>query len=115
MYRRECFFIDGAWQRPASGELLEVRSPSSEEPIGAAPRASARDVMRAVAAAKRAFESGPWPRVQPAERADALLAIARHVAARKRELADLSVDEFGVPVTLARLRENGPIAIFEYY
>jgi betaine-aldehyde dehydrogenase len=115
MYWRECFFIDGAWQRPASGELVDVRSPSSEEPIGAVPRASAPDVMRAVAAARRAFESGPWPRMQPAERADVLVAMAGHLAARKRELAGLSVDEFGVPVTYARQRENGPIAIFEYY
>ena len=115
MYRRERFFIDGAWQPPASGELLPVVSPASEEEIGAVPRASEPDVIGAVAAAKRAYESGPWPRMQPAERAEVLLAIAAHLAARKRELADLSVDEFGVPVSFARQRENGPIAIFEYY
>jgi aldehyde dehydrogenase (NAD+) len=115
MYEREHFFIDGAWQRPASGERLPVYSPTTEETIGFVPRASEPDVTRAVAAAKRAYESGPWPRMQPAERADLLLAIAAQLAARKRELADLSVDEFGVPVTFARQRENGPIAIFEYY
>jgi aldehyde dehydrogenase (NAD+) len=115
MYRRECFFIDGAWRPPASGELVPVVSPASEEEIGAAPLAGACDVLAAVSAAKRAYESGPWPRMQPAERAEVLLAIAAHLAGHKRELADLSVDEFGVPVVFARQRENGPIAIFEYY
>src|SRR5262245_7610590 len=115
MHQRESFFIDGAWQRPASGELVAVRSPASEEPIGAAPRASEPDVARAVAAARRAFESGPWPRMHAVDRADFLTAIAEHLKARRRELADLSVDEAGVPITYARQRENGPIATFEYY
>ena len=92
-----------------------MRSPASEEEIGAVPRASAPDVLRAVAAARRAFESGPWPRMQPADRADLLLAIAEHLTARRRALAELSVDEAGVPVSYARQRENGPIAIFDYY
>src|SRR5882672_5258529 len=104
MYRRECFFIDGAWQRPASGELLAVHSPASEEEIGAAPRASAPDVERAVAAARRAFESGPWPRMSPAERSDALLAMAAHLAERRAALAELSIAEAGVPATYARQR-----------
>ncbi|TMA31623.1 MAG: aldehyde dehydrogenase family protein [Deltaproteobacteria bacterium] len=115
MYRRERFFIDGVWQPPASGELVPVHSPASEEPIGAVPRASAPDVDRAVAAARRALESGPWPRMAPAERADWLIAMAAHLAARRGALAELSVDEAGVPVTYARQRENGPIAILDYY
>ena len=97
MYRRERFFIDGVWQPPASGELVPVHSPASEEPIGAVPRASAPDVDRAVAAARRALESGPWPRMAPAERADWLIAMAAHLAARRGALAELSVDEAGVP------------------
>src|SRR5688572_4325154 len=115
MYEREHFFIDGTWQRPVNGERLPVCSPASEEQIGFVPRASEPDVIAAVAAAKRAYESGPWPRMSPGERADVLLAIAAQLGARKRELAELSVDEFGVPVTFARQRENGPIAIFEAY
>ena len=115
MHRRECFFIDGAWQRPASGELVPVLSPATGEEIGAVPRASAPDALRAVAAARRAFDSGPWPRMAPAERADVLVAMADQLKARRRALAELSVDEAGVPVTYARQRENGPIAIFEYY
>jgi acyl-CoA reductase-like NAD-dependent aldehyde dehydrogenase len=78
-FRREQLFIDGAWQRPASGELLPVHSPASEQQVGVAPLATAPDVERAVAAARRAFESGPWPRMAPAERADVLLAIAEQL------------------------------------
>jgi betaine-aldehyde dehydrogenase len=115
MYRRECFFIDGGWQRPASGELVPVHSPASEQQIGAVPRASAQDVERAVAAARRAFDSGPWPRMAAGERADVLVALAEHLRERRRALADLSVDEAGVPIAYARQRENGPLAILDYY
>src|SRR5262245_12470719 len=112
---REELFIDGAWVAPASGETLPVLSPSSEAPIGRYPRATAPDVERAVAAARRAFESGPWPWTEPSERSRLLVAMAEHLRARRRELAELAVDEAGVPVFHARARENGPIAIFEYF
>src|SRR5262249_21131021 len=79
------------------------------------PFASAPDADRAVAAARRAFDEGPWPRMSPAERSQVLLAMAEHLRARRRELAELSVVEAGIPVFFARARENGPIAIFEYY
>src|SRR6185295_7854576 len=115
LYRREGFFIDGAWQPPASGALAPVSSPATEEPIGAVPRASAPDVDRAVAAARRAFDAGSWPRMAPAARADVLSAMAEHLKGRRRELAELSVDESGVPIFYAHQRENGPIAILEYY
>jgi len=115
MYVRERLFLGGEWVAPASGQTLPVFSPASEAEIGRFPRATVEDADRAVAAARQAFDAGPWPRMSPAERSELLLAMAAHLRARRRELAELSVDEAGIPVCFAHARENGPIAIFEYY
>src|SRR5262245_64581772 len=110
MYVRERLFLGGGWVDPASGQTLPVLSPASEAEIGRYPRATLEDADRAVAAARRAFDEGPWPRMSPAERSDVLLAMAEHLRARRRELAELSIDEAGVPLFFAHARENGPIA-----
>src|SRR5262245_41983891 len=115
MFVRERLFLGGEWVAPASGQTLPVLSPSSEAEVGRFPRATVEDADRAVAAARRAFEAGPWRRMSPAERSEVMLAMAAQLRARRRELADLSVDEAGVPVFHAHARENGPIAIFEYF
>ena len=72
MYEREQLFIGGAWVAAAEGGRIDVISPSTEEVIGHVPRATSADVDRAVAAARDAFDNGPWPRTSPEERAAAL-------------------------------------------
>ena len=59
---RTDLFIDGGWQPPLSTETYTVVSPATEEPIGRVPVAGYKDVDRAVAAARRAFEGprSPW-------------------------------------------------------
>ena len=69
-------FIGGAWAKPSTGERIEVVSPHSEEVIGSAPAAGPDDVDRAVAAARTAFDTGPWPRTPTAERAALLRRVA---------------------------------------
>ena len=61
---------------------MAVISPSTEEVISHAPLASVADVDRAVAAAKDAFDNGPWPRTTPDERAAALARMGDHLAGR---------------------------------
>ena len=73
------------------------------------------DVDRAVAAARDAFEHGPWPRTAPETRADALVAMAEYLAERARPLAELNIDEAGVPITFAHARELGPVAVFGFF
>jgi acyl-CoA reductase-like NAD-dependent aldehyde dehydrogenase len=59
----EELFIGGRWQRPSTAQRLTVISPHTEEPIGQTPEASAEDVDKAVLAARKAFDDGPWPRL----------------------------------------------------
>ena len=57
----DTIFVNGEWVRAATTDRIEVVSPWSEEVIATVPGASREDVDTAVAAAQRAFTSGPWP------------------------------------------------------
>lgn len=88
-------FIDGAWTPASSDDHLTVINPATEERIGEVAQASTSDVVRAIAAARRAFDEGPWPRMAPAERARYLAAFHAALVRRKEELVDLVVTEAG--------------------
>jgi aldehyde dehydrogenase (NAD+) len=115
MYERDGLYVGGRWVAPARGGRLDVISPSTEEVIGYAPLASAADVDDAVAAAREAFDTGPWPRTSPEVRAEALASMAAYLTERARPLAELNIDEAGVPITFAHARELGPVAVFNYF
>jgi aldehyde dehydrogenase (NAD+) len=115
MYEREDLYIGGRWVAPSEGGQIDVISPSTEQVIGHAPLASTRDVERAVTAAREAFDSGPWPRTPPEVRAEALASMASYLTERARPLAELNIDEAGVPITFAHARELGPVAVFNYF
>src|SRR5690606_35424616 len=57
------FFINGEWVKPKSNKMLNVVSPVTEEVIFSYPEASESDMDSAVAAAREAFDNGPWPRM----------------------------------------------------
>src|SRR5436189_241784 len=61
-------FIGGAWRAPVSGETYQTINPATEEPSATVAKGDERDVDLAVAAARRAFDDGPWPRMTAAER-----------------------------------------------
>jgi len=115
MYERKSLYIGGRWVAPAQGGVLDVISPSTEQVIGHAPLASVADIDGAVAAAREAFDSGPWPRTSPEARAEALASMAAYLTERARPLAELNVDEAGVPITFAHARELGAVAVFNYF
>ena len=115
MYRRE-LFIGGAWEAPAGGGHLGVVSPSSEEVIGEVPAAGYPDIDRAVAAARRAFDEGPWPRMTPAERAEVLARAADGLRKREADIAGVAVDEMGCAISQAPMAQTGMVAaLFDYY
>src|SRR5271155_1629669 len=80
-------FIDGQWVLPSSSATLSVISPSTELEIAVVASGTNADIDRAVAAARRAFDHGPWPRLTPEERGDFLLRIHAGLEKRSRELA----------------------------
>jgi aldehyde dehydrogenase (NAD+) len=61
-------FVGGQWQAPASGETYQPINPANEEPLTPVAKGDERDVDLAVAAARKAFDDGPWPRMSPHER-----------------------------------------------
>jgi aldehyde dehydrogenase (NAD+) len=100
-------YVGGRWVAPATSRRIELVSPHSEEPLGSVPEASEQDVDRAVEAARRAFDTGPWPRTDPAERLAAVRRFAEAYAARQDELAKLISTEMGAPLWFSQVGQVG--------
>ncbi|VEG41783.1 NAD-dependent aldehyde dehydrogenase [Mycolicibacterium flavescens] len=99
----ERLFIGGRWEAPATGQRIAVISPHTEERIGQTPEAAAGDVDRAVQAARKAFDEGPWPRMSVDERMEKVEKLATVYAAHTDEMADLITAEMGSPRSFSRL------------
>ena len=97
--------IGGEWMAPSTGEILEVVSPHTEEVIAAAAGAGPEDVDRAVAAARTAFDDGPWPRLDPAERVEAVRQLAKAYKERRREMAEVITAEMGAPISFSKFSQ----------
>ena len=82
-------YVGGRWAAPASNRRIQLVSPHTEQPLGSTPEATEQDVDRAVAAARKAFDDGPWSRAEPAERLAAVRRFADAYLARQEELAEL--------------------------
>ena len=93
------FYIDGAWVDPVSKETVDVINPATEEVVETIALGSASDVDRAVAAAKKAFES--FSQTTKAERLALLDKIIAGYIERKDELAAAITTEMGAPSWLA--------------
>lgn len=94
--------IDGRWVDAQSGETLDVFNPADGGAIAKIPAGGQGDINRAVAAARRAFESGPWTTMPPGERAKLLWRIADLIEARKEEFAELETLDNGKPITMSK-------------
>lgn len=94
-------FIDGLWQPSSGSATLDVENPADGSIIGRVPEATPADIDRAVQAARRAFDDGPWPRMSVAERAAALTRIADAMERRQDELVELTIREAGSTRALA--------------
>ena len=112
----DCFFIGGQWVKPSSTKAkLDVISPVTEKVILSFPEAQPADVDRAVAAARKAFDEGPWPRMSAQERGKALLKVAELLRARLPDLAHTWTSQVGAPISLTKYLSGQPPQLFEYY
>ena len=98
---RNCtkFYIDGQWVDPVEENTQPVENPATEETIGHISFGTKADVDKAVAAARRAFES--FSQTSKEERLTLLRAIQAEIENRKEELATAVSDEMGAPMSLA--------------
>jgi betaine-aldehyde dehydrogenase len=113
--RKYQMFINGEWVDSASGKRFPVYDPSTEEVIAEVPEANEKDINRAVAAAKVAFESGAWPQTTAQERGRILLRLAERVRKESSALATLEARNSGKPIVEAEYDINDVATCFEYY
>lgn len=99
-------FIDGRFVQGA-GARLDVEDPAIETAFATAPTADLAQVDAAIAAAHRAFESGPWARTPVADRVTVLERMANALASRRDELVETTIRETGSPVMLAQWAQVG--------
>ena len=104
-------YVGGKWAAPATDRRIQVVSPHSTQPVGSTPEATEQDVDRAVEAARRAFDTGPWPRTDPAERIAAVRRFAAAYLARQEELAELITTEMGAPLWFSHVGQVGATAM----
>ncbi len=107
--------IDGREVAAVSGRIATVTNPATGEAAASVPLADGPDVDRAVMAARRAFEEGPWPRMPASERARVLMRVAGLLRERVESLALLEVQSSGKPVRDARAEVLAAAECFEYY
>ncbi|TNY34451.1 aldehyde dehydrogenase [Thermomonospora catenispora] len=116
MHVRDRLFIGGRWTAPAGTGVIEVVSPHTEEVIGRVPEGTEADIDRAVAAARQAFDHGPWPRMTPAERAEILGRLSAIYAERQQQMADLITAEMGSPILFSVFGQSAiPQQVLQYY
>ncbi|WP_037859212.1 aldehyde dehydrogenase family protein [Streptomyces sp. NRRL S-340] len=109
-------FIDGKFQPADSGETVQDINPATEQPICEVAWAGTSDLDRAVQAARRAFDVGPWPAMPAKERARLMLRVADGIEAAGEELARLETLDVGKPITFTRgFDVRAAAEIFRYY
>ncbi|MFI6468877.1 aldehyde dehydrogenase [Streptomyces sp. NPDC050516] len=98
-------FIGGELTDPLGSDVIEVISPHTEQVIGRVPHASRADVDRAVAAARKSFDEGPWARATPEERIEVVTRIKDAILVRHEEIARSISSQNGSPYSWSVLAQ----------
>jgi acyl-CoA reductase-like NAD-dependent aldehyde dehydrogenase len=106
-------WIGGQWRAPHSGRFIDLISPNSEAVVGAVAEADERDMDDAVAAAREAFDNGPWPRMSVAERNAVMMRITAHLKTREAELARAWTAQMGGLASFAPMMIAGATMQFD--
>jgi 5-carboxymethyl-2-hydroxymuconic-semialdehyde dehydrogenase len=107
--------IGGEFTPSVSGETFETLNPATGEVLALAAAGDAADVAAAVAAARRAFDEGPWPHLKAGERAAVLRRIANAIRDRGEEFIAREVADIGMPVSQMRGLAARAAQNFDYY
>jgi aldehyde dehydrogenase (NAD+) len=109
MHVWEQLHVNGEWVTPQADAVLDIASPHDGSPVGRAPLGGAADIDRAVAAARTAFDDGPWPRLSVAERCAALEPFVTAYGEQVEEMSTLITAEMGSPYWFSNLGQaHGP-------
>jgi aldehyde dehydrogenase (NAD+) len=96
-------FIDGAWADASDEGTWEQLNPATNEVVTTFATASTADVDRSVAAARRAFDDGPWPRLTAKERKKYFTRLVNLINEHGEELNRLQVLEMGMPIAFSSM------------
>jgi betaine-aldehyde dehydrogenase len=98
---RSQIFVGGKLVDSNAKARIDVISPNTEEVIGRVPDATPADVDGAVAAAREAFDKGPFPRWSPEERADGISRLSEALKKRSQDIANTISSENGCPISIS--------------
>jgi acyl-CoA reductase-like NAD-dependent aldehyde dehydrogenase len=109
-------FIGGTWVSPSTSQVIEVFSPATGKKVGQVPLAAEADVDAACAAARKAFDEGPWPRMSPQERQAVIAKAVELIQERADEFKALLTLETGQPATIVDIMQFGAgVSGLQYY
>jgi betaine-aldehyde dehydrogenase len=108
-------YLDGEFTAAHAAEMIDVIDPSTQAVIARVPNADGEDVNRAVQAARRAFDEGPWKQATAQDRGRVLFNLAQAVRGRAAELAELETRNNGKPIVEAEQDIEDAATCFEYY
>ena len=110
-----CQFVAGQWRAGEGGATLEVIAPHNEQVLFQYTEASVKDFDTAIAAARDAFDNGPWPRMSPADRGAKLRVVAARLEERLPELAEAWTGQVGAVLGFTRRASTQAAGLFEFY
>ena len=108
-------FLDGAWIEAADGATREILNPADNTTLALVADGTARDAAAAIAHARRAFDTGPWPQMRAPERAAYLFKLADLIDRDAAALATLETRNNGKPLREAKYDVADAAACFRYY
>jgi aldehyde dehydrogenase (NAD+) len=108
-------YIDGAWTDAAGGATYDVVNPATEDVIARAPNASLADMNKAISAARRAFDEGPWPRTTPKDRAKVLRRLIDGLEKRKEEIRQWLITMAAAEYVSHPIQLDTPIELLSNY
>ena len=107
--------INGKWVEAASGRTFPTYNPATGEVLANIAEGDKEDINRAVAAARAAFDTGPWSKITPSQRGKLMWKLADLIEQHAEEFAQLESLDNGKPVTVARMADvPGTIDMFRY-
>jgi len=113
--RPDCFYIDGKWTPASTDARFDVIAPATEKLYLQVAEAGEEDVNRAVAAARAAFDRGPWPGMPHRERAEILRCIGEKLRERADDITQLWPNEMGVLQSHAKIATESACNAFAGY
>ncbi|MGY0386951.1 aldehyde dehydrogenase family protein [Nocardioides sp. WG-D5] len=108
-------YIDGRWSPAQSGDQREIRCPADGAVVGTVAEAGAEDTRSAIAAARRAFDEGPWPRTPAAERGALLERVARLLERDKQLVARAESLDTGKRFVESEIDVDDVVSVFDHY